>query len=76
MSEKTKSFGKKESHGKSGVMPLPILEPLEKREPPMPRTLPELDDRPSGSTTGLMPIVTEGVDTSAEREQDPASPKE
>lgn len=75
MAEKTRPI-RKDKHGESGVMPLPILEPLEKREPPMPRSLPEIDDRSSGSTTGIMPVVREGHDTSAEREKDPATSRE
>jgi hypothetical protein len=49
---------------KSGVLPRPVLEPENRHEPPVPpTTLPELKD--SGATTGTMPAVREGHDSSA-----------
>jgi hypothetical protein len=74
MSEDTKKILIKRERSKSGIMPIPVLEPLEKRESPLPETLPEMLDEDKLRTTGIMPIVvTEGADISAERESDPAT---
>jgi hypothetical protein len=49
---------------KSGVMKRPVLEPEGRREAPLPpATLPEIKD--SGATTGTMPAIREGHDSSA-----------
>lgn len=58
---------------KSGIMPRPVLEPENRREPPMPQSAAEIDDQDKTTTTGRLPIVTEGEDRSAEREHDPAT---
>ncbi len=58
---------------KSGIMPRPVLEPEDRREPPLPQNVPEIDDQDKTTTTGRLPIVTEGEDHSAEREHDPAT---
>ena len=64
----------KRSTSKSGVMPMPVLEPPERHEPPMSTVAPELVDKSDTATsTGVIPIVSEGEDTSAEREDDPAT---
>lgn len=74
MSEDTRKIFKKRERSKSGVMPIPVLEPLEKREPPTITTLPEMLDEDKLRTTGIMPVVkAEGADISAERESDPAT---
>jgi len=54
----------------SGLIPLPNFEPETTKEPPRPTTLPELRDQ--GATTGMMPVITEGEDLSAERDDDSA----
>ena len=62
------------SNSKSGVMPMPVLEPPERREPPMSTALPEMvDNQDTITRTGIISIVPEGEDTSAEREDDPAT---
>lgn len=58
---------------KSGIMPRPVLEPEDRREPPPPPSVAEIDDQDKTTTTGKLPIVTEGEDRSAEREHDPAT---
>lgn len=63
----------KASEAGSGVLPRPVLlESHSRHEPPMPPTLPEVSDDNFGAT-GVMSIVPEGSDDSAEREDDPAS---
>ncbi|MCU0495854.1 MAG: hypothetical protein MUF87_00730 [Anaerolineae bacterium] len=54
----------KSSVSKSGIMPRPVFEPESRREPPPPPTIPE-GKGDDGSTTGSIPIVTEGTDYSA-----------
>lgn len=44
-------------------------EPRIRREPPRPRSLPELSDE-HGSTTGVMPILRDPDDDSAKRDED------
>jgi hypothetical protein len=74
MSEDTRKIVKKRERSESGVMPMPVLEPLEKRESPALTTLPEMLDEDKLRTPGIMPVVkAEGVDISAERESDPAT---
>lgn len=59
----------KEHASKSGIIKRPILEPKVLYEPPPPpSTLPEMRDE--GATTGAMPVVSEGEDDSAERDDD------
>lgn len=50
---------KRDLRAETGEMPALSSE---RREPPMPPTLPELAE--PGSTTGWMPVVTEGEDSS------------
>jgi hypothetical protein len=61
---------------KSGVIPRAKIEPEHDRErpPERPTTLPEHPEE-TGATTGIMPVVAEGKDTSAERDDDKASGK-
>ncbi len=63
-----KSTTQNESVSKSGVLRRPNFEPETHHEKPRPTTLPEFRDE--GSTTGLMPVITEGEDNSAERDDD------
>jgi len=52
------------------MIPRINLEPNAPKEPPRPTTLPEMRD--IGATTGIMPVITEGEDISAERDDDSA----
>ncbi|GAB4527425.1 MAG: hypothetical protein OHK0046_45230 [Anaerolineae bacterium] len=52
----------------SGILPRPSLEPKILYETPPPTSLPEMRDE--GATTGAMPIVLEGEDRSAQRDDD------
>jgi hypothetical protein len=73
MSDKPSSKPK-ERTSRSGVMPRPVItEPHNRHEPPMPTTLPEMNDDDGSGTTGIFPIVPENIDNSAEREDDPAT---
>ena len=54
---------------KSGVMPRPVLEPENRREPPRPPTIPEMAED-DGATTGKQPAVREGDDSSAVGDDD------
>lgn len=54
----------------TGLIPRVDAEPQSQREPPVPPSLPELDD--SGGITGLMPIKAEGED-GAKHDDDTAS---
>jgi hypothetical protein len=70
MSEK----GKTQEHAaysKTGVIRRTNVEPSTQRDPERPTTLPELHDE--GSTTGVLPVITEGEDRSAERDNDVAA---
>ena len=69
MSDKPKA-PKKSSITESGMIPRINLEPNAPKEPPRPTTLPEMRD--IGATTGIMPVITEGEDISAERDDDSA----
>lgn len=61
-----------QASSKSGVIPRPVVEPETRREAPPPETLPEADENAS-ATTGVLPVVSEGEDQSAERDDDNAS---
>jgi hypothetical protein len=63
----------KQSITKSGIMPLPVVEPESKREASSPQPIPELRDDEKGTVTSVIPSVGEGVDSSAAREDDPAA---
>ena len=53
---------------KSGVLPrIEIERRLLRRDPPAPTTLPELPDH---EATGVVPVISEGEDRSAERDDD------
>lgn len=54
----------------TGIIPRVDLEPETPREPPVPPSLPELDD--SGGITGIMPIKAEGEDA-AKQDDDTTS---
>jgi len=69
MSDKPKA-PKQVSITESGLIPRSDLEPNTNKEPPRPTTLPEFRD--IGATTGIMPVITEGDDNSAERDDDSA----
>ena len=61
------------STSKSGMFPRPAFVENEQRQeaPPPPSHPPEYFD--AGATTGKMPVVTEGEDSSAERDADRAA---
>ncbi|MFW5691564.1 MAG: hypothetical protein ACOCXZ_03590 [Chloroflexota bacterium] len=68
MADKPKT--KSRAATKSGIFPRPIFEPEARREaPPAPDEPPEFHAE-TGATTGIMPVVTEGEDSSAERDDD------
>lgn len=63
------------SISQSGIIPKPVLEPelrVEAADKARPVNLPEQRDL-SGATTGTFPIVTEGLDATAERDDDRAA---
>lgn len=57
---------------KSGILPRPVFEPGARREPPMPTHLPEMRDD-EGATTGKLPAIREGHDTTAIGDSDRAN---
>jgi hypothetical protein len=60
---------KKPSVTKSGLIPRAVLEPLmSNEETPPPVKLPEQPD--DGASTGIFPVITEGEDSSAARDDD------
>jgi hypothetical protein len=70
MSDKSKTQ-EHAAFSKTGVIRRSNVEPATQRDPERPTTLPEMHDK--GSTTGVLPVVTEGEDRSAERDNDAAS---
>lgn len=57
---------------KSGVLPrVEIERRLLRRDPPAPTTLPEVPDH--DGSTGVMRVISEGEDPSAERDDDTAA---
>lgn len=67
MTDETKAQ-KKKAVTQSGIMPRPVFVPQNRQETSRPTTLPELRDE--GATTGVLPVVTEGEDSSAQRDED------
>lgn len=59
---------RRQSKTKSGLIPRPVLEPEDNSSPPPPNGLPEMPD--PDSTTGAMPVVSEGDDSPIERDED------
>lgn len=65
-----KSRTKQQAATKSGLIPRPVFEPEIRHEPTITMTPHTEDD---GGATGTMPVITEGEDKSAERDQDTGS---
>ena len=59
------------SISESGIMPRPVTEPDRRREGPHRPQWADQRDKEKG-TTGTVPVVTEGEDKSAERDEDDA----
>jgi hypothetical protein len=55
---------------KSGLLLRSVLEPESRQDVSPPSKLPEQPD--DGATTGIMPVVSEGEDRSAQRDSDSA----
>jgi hypothetical protein len=70
MQNKPKTDSGRRSTTKSGVFKRPVIEPEIRKEAPPPEHLPGASD--TGATTGMMPVVTEGEDGTAERDDDTA----
>lgn len=62
----------KHSATKSGIFPRPnfAVEPEAKRDPPPPPNRAPEPRTDHGATTGMMPIITEGEDKGAQRDDD------
>lgn len=59
----------KRATSKSGVLRRPTIEPEHHPDPPRPYRLPEQRDE-EGATTGAVPVVNEGEDLRAERDDE------
>lgn len=70
MMTETEDDKRRQAQSKSGIIPRPNFEPFIIRESKRPKVSDEQVNQDEGSTTGVIPIVTEGEDRSAERDSD------